>query len=615
MAPKPSRDLARRLDGMRRLDIIIRAQQCVAYGRVSSDKQREDQTIETQKLLLIKDITVRDDPNLPEADQRKLVAQFWDDGVTGTIPLEERPEGKRLVGLICGRANMHCDGSCGANAVVDVVWITKLDRLARRLKILIEIEAFFRAHGVALRCLEFNIDTSDRNGKLMFHILGVIAEWEIETIKERTDGGRRTKASEGKTVGGRPTLGLTIDDDGYFVVDETLMEVADGMRMRANEIVAAIFENIALHGSTAWQEAEKFNLTQRRVLGILHNKKYKGEGGIFSHGKYHKGVLIQRGTWLPSRRAIPQIVSPEVWDLAQTKLVDNRARSSRNRKHDYLLSQLLVCCEPVDFTPEKSGRPSTHDRLPGLCGRNMCGRIEHRKSGNSYVYYTCTRAGSDRAACTSNPLRGRAVEDAVWAIVAQAQRHPDQFIDETLRKVDHTKLIHDLRMELSGLIDHLSRLDGERHIVNRQEQKLQLTEFEADARREEIAQEEQPLLDHKAALEQQLQSVTIRETNLERAGIAAPDIIAQLEHIEALCASDDPAQVSVGRKRKAALIHATVQRIEVRMLPNGSHDLLMFLRFGGALPLSIDQRLGSETEVTQQPVVVAHRLILSRSAA
>jgi len=612
MAPKPSRRTASAIQ----LSVIVRASQDVAYGRVSSDRQREDQTIDTQKNLLIGDITARDRDDIPEEQRRKLVGEFWDDGITGTIPLEERPEGKKLVTLICRRGSMQCDGSCGSDAVIDVIWITKLDRLARRLKILIEIEAFFRAHGVALKCLEFNIDTSDRNGKLMFHILGVIAEWEIETIKDRTNGGRRTKASEGKTVGGRPTLGLTIDEDGYFVVDTTLIEIADGVKMAASDVVKAVFDNIALHGSTAWQEAEKFKLTQRRVLSMIHNTKYKGEGGIYSGGKYRDGVLVQRGTWLPSRRAFPQIVSPEIWDLAQTKLTENRAQASRNRQYDYLLSQLLVCCEPCDFTPQKSGRPSTHERAPGLCGRNLCGRIEHRKNNRSHVYYTCTRGGNRREDCTSRPIRGKDVEDLVWGIVAQAQRYPDVFIEETLRKVDHSKLIHDLRLEISGIIDHLSRIDGERQITNQQERKRVVKEAEADAIRAQLDAEEQPLLDHKHALEQQLHSVSLSKNSLLAAGIRSAEIVEQIDRIETQCASANPTDVSAGRKRKAALIHATVDRIEVRMAPNGDHDLTLFLRFGNALPTVL--RSSTEAHDNHQlsePVMLAYRAVLSRARA
>ena len=87
MAPKQTRALvaaARR--GIIPLGALVRPQQCAAYGRVSSDKQREDQTIDTQKNLLIGDITSRDRDDLPESEQRKLIAQFWDDGVTGTLP-------------------------------------------------------------------------------------------------------------------------------------------------------------------------------------------------------------------------------------------------------------------------------------------------------------------------------------------------------------------------------------------------------------------------------------------------------------------------------------------------------------------------------------------------
>lgn len=599
MAPKQPKGLARR-GHLVPLSLIVRPQQCVAYGRVSSEKQKEDQTIEVQKTLLIADITSRDRADLPESEQRKLVAQFWDDPVSGTVPLEKRPEGSHLISLICNRADIHCRGDCGATAVVDVVWVTKLDRLARKLQILIEIESFFRGHEVALRCLEFNIDTSDRNGKLMFHILGVIAEWERETILERTDGGRRQKASEGRFVGGRKTWGYETDDDGCLVIDTTLIE---GTQMMAADIIKEIFDNVALHGSTAHREAQRFNLTERRVLALLHNRRYKGEGGMLADGE-----------WLPAtRNNPPQIVPPEVWDLAQKALTGNRRQSSKNRSYEYLLSLMLTCCEL-----REDG---------AICGRTFVGRIERRrvkddpKRESRYVYYYCQRQG-----CTARPLRGQDIETAIWKLVADAQRHPQEYLAEALARRDNSKLIRDVRTEISSIIDHLARLESERLNVIRSWEKGQRTEQQTDNRLAEIADEVGPLRQRRTTLELQLRSLTLSANDLQRAGVLAADIDEQIVHIEALCESDDPDEVQRGRERKKALIRASLERIEVRTGPASEGMIRVFLRFGRSVSVKAEdtrQKLSIDVlapqvakdmrqELPPPPVVIVREFVIPR---
>jgi hypothetical protein len=288
--------------------------------------------------------------------------------------------------------------------------------------------------------------------------------------------------------------------------------------------------------------------------------------------------------------------------LAQDQLIDNRDSSSRNRQYDYLLSQLLVCCEPWSHTAvyhADGARLGRNIKTPGICGRNFCGRIVKKSPSKQYIYYVCTRANAHADDCSARPIRGNDVEDAVWKLVAEAQRYPDKFIEETLREIDHTQLIRNLRLEITGIIDHLAHLDGERQVVLRQEQKRQLTEAEADTRMAEIASEADPLRDHKRVLELQLHSASLSVSELKRAGITSADVIEQLDRIEALCASKDAAKMSVGRQRKAAVIRSTVERIEVRTGAQGESRLQVFLRFGREL--SIDLRASNTGDNNQQP--------------
>lgn len=85
-----------------------------------------------------------------------------------------------------------------------VVW--KLDRLGRSLKHLIESVQALESRGVGFRSLQDNIDTTTPGGKLLFHILGSLAEFERDLIRERTNAGLVAARARGRK-GGRPPGG------------------------------------------------------------------------------------------------------------------------------------------------------------------------------------------------------------------------------------------------------------------------------------------------------------------------------------------------------------------------------------------------------------------------
>jgi DNA invertase Pin-like site-specific DNA recombinase len=88
----------------------------------------------------------------------------------------------------------------------DTLVITKLDRLARSTRDLLNITAGLEGKGVKLVVLDQNIDTSTPTGKLMLTMLGAIAEFENELRKERQADGIQMARSLGVKFGRKPTL-------------------------------------------------------------------------------------------------------------------------------------------------------------------------------------------------------------------------------------------------------------------------------------------------------------------------------------------------------------------------------------------------------------------------
>jgi DNA invertase Pin-like site-specific DNA recombinase len=87
----------------------------------------------------------------------------------------------------------------------DTMVVTKLDRLARSVADLVEIQRRLAAKAVGLRILTMNLDTGTPTGKLMVNLLGSIAEFERELMLERQREGIAKAKAEGKYQGRQPT--------------------------------------------------------------------------------------------------------------------------------------------------------------------------------------------------------------------------------------------------------------------------------------------------------------------------------------------------------------------------------------------------------------------------
>ncbi len=83
----------------------------------------------------------------------------------------------------------------------DVVVFYKLDRLARSTKHLIQLIDFFGSKQIDVVSIRDPIDTTTPSGKLLFHIMAAIAEFERELIRERVRDGIERAKREGKQIG------------------------------------------------------------------------------------------------------------------------------------------------------------------------------------------------------------------------------------------------------------------------------------------------------------------------------------------------------------------------------------------------------------------------------
>jgi DNA invertase Pin-like site-specific DNA recombinase len=138
------------------------------------------------------------DPEMQLAELREyagrrgwqIVEEFTDQGVSGCK--ESRPALNRLMADACRRR-------------FDAVLVWKIDRFGRSLKHLVNALAELAALGVAFISLRDNLDLSTPSGRLMFQIIGAMAEFERALIQERVRAGLRNARAKGTRLG-RPRV-------------------------------------------------------------------------------------------------------------------------------------------------------------------------------------------------------------------------------------------------------------------------------------------------------------------------------------------------------------------------------------------------------------------------
>src|SRR2546422_6472134 len=195
------------------------------YMRVSSEDQADRGTIDAQRDFLRQFANLY---QLPIADE------YADDGISGTLPLDKRPEGHRLLQ----------DAEAGR---FGCVLVYRLTRLGRSLKALIDAHDILSRFGVTVRSATEPFDTSTPIGTFLFQLLGSLAQLDRAQVLEQLSRGRDRVARNGKWTNGPLPFGYALDPERCLVPSARLVEA---LGMTEAEVVQDLFRRIA-SGSTS----------------------------------------------------------------------------------------------------------------------------------------------------------------------------------------------------------------------------------------------------------------------------------------------------------------------------------------------------------------------------
>lgn len=469
------------------------------YARVSSEDQVERETIQNQVQIA---------NTLCPAMGLEIVSSYLDDGVSGTIPLEKRPEGAQLL-------NDAKDGK------FTQVVVYRLDRIGRTGLVILSAWEALKNQGIGFKSLTEPFDTAQPFGEFVMGILAMVAGYERDSIVIRTTEGRRRKAREGYWTGGRAPLGYKVVDKqmaGGSNVEKELITSGDTGKRRKKvdrelvidedeaDLIRRIFRQYTEERLSGWKIATQLNAeevptqaTRRgfttkkiihqnhwdytRVLSILKNETYAGLRHV---GKRGKGEIIDQ--------EVPAIVSRETWDLAQRTAKSNWKNSPRNAKREYLLRGLLFC---------------------GVCERRYIGYTTNWQN----AYYKCGRQG-----CSNKGVPCQLVEDIVWNDILRFVSNPGPVIEQLEGQIASTDT-SSVEVEYQEAEKAVLRLSEERQRILYLIRKGLITDVEGDTQLVATGHEREALEARKSVLESQMRGKEGQQAQLR----AAESLLDQLQ--------------------------------------------------------------------------------------
>jgi site-specific DNA recombinase len=434
------------------------------YARVSSERQREEGTVQSQ-LAGLRELA---------AERGLIVSEelvFCDEGFSGATLM--RPALERL-------------RDRAAEGAFEVLLCHVPDRLARRYAYQVLLLEEFARVGVEVMFARGGERSGSPEDELLRQFQGMIAEYERAQIRERTRRGKLHRARTGHqaVMAGAPYgyrfIKKTEHTDGYWEINESEAEVVREVFRRYTT------EQVAIAELARWLTAQEIPTRTGKavwdrstVWGMLRNPAYRGQAAYGKtkvadrHGKPTRTTRargerrgrrqvrldepVEQWTFIP----VAPLVTDETFALAQERLTSNAHFAKRNTKKPTLLQGILVCRE---------------------CGY-ACYRSSTRTTNKRIYYYRCIGSDNYRhvggRVCHSRPIRADELDALVWDEVRRLLEDPAPVRAEIDRRLTALQTEHPATRRREALERDLTRAGGaiERLIEAYQEQLISLDEL------------------------------------------------------------------------------------------------------------------------------------------
>jgi len=296
------------------------------------------------------------------------------------------------------------------NGKFETIIIMKLDRMFRNTRDFLDKVEFFEEKDIKFVCLDGEIDTSTPTGRLFNTMRAAFAEFERETISERSKIGQKANVQKGHWYGGPTPFGYDRVDKRLVINEEQAEAVRLMYRLYLERGSLRYVTNELNRRGIKTPRGKSFASTT--VKRILTSETYCGKL-VYSKRAFDKksGKMKMQSpdNFMVVENMVPAIVDEETFNKVRQMIGANAERKHRpETKH--LLGGIVYCSD---------------------CGHKMYGHLHRKKDGREYFYYRCNGSITrGKSVCEGRTIEGNLLESLLVQELYKLAINPEQILEK-----------------------------------------------------------------------------------------------------------------------------------------------------------------------------------------